>query len=96
MLVEKEKFSDDALKCQCLSACAVMTADCSMFLVQQRKMNVLQTSDACAAVRIVDRWQNAAYSWLYSLSTNNIQTVVDTSIIINIKGTSVDTIYCHW
>jgi len=32
---------------------------CSMYLVQQRKMNVLQTSDACAAVRIVNCWQNA-------------------------------------
>jgi len=36
-----------------------MTADCSRLLVWHRKMNVLQTLDACAAVRIVDCWWSA-------------------------------------
>ena len=35
---------------------AVMMADCSKILVQRTKMNILQTSDACAAVRNVDCW----------------------------------------
>ena len=36
-----------------------MTADCSRLLVRHRKMNVFQTSDACAAVRIVNCWWSA-------------------------------------
>jgi len=60
ILVEKEKFSDVVYKCQCLSVHAVMTANYFKLLIRHRKMNVLQTSDACAAVRIVDCWWSAA------------------------------------
>ena len=45
-----------------------MTEDGSRLLAQHRKMNVLQTSDACAVVRIVDCWWNADEDVRYSAS----------------------------
>jgi len=55
----KRKLFSWRWKSECQWVHAVMMADCSKLLVRHMKVNILQTSVACAGVRNVDCWRSA-------------------------------------